>query len=250
MRRLVPLTLAFALFSVVCSCPAADPPGPTQSSGSAPSTTPTDPTTPEFKAVEGDEYGSEVVQLYALARCGCDCCPHYGTQQSVSPCVGSRLVCRLNAIDTIGGFVKSDTAVQSLIRLLRDPCAPSADSLCGGDIESVLVALHAINALKNIGAKARPALPAINCACCISPDLSGAISEARTKILAPPKQKAAKTPKKTPSPTQAQKNVNAALKEVEALTRPRPTPQEVAAAIYNLKQKIKELEKAQPAATE
>jgi hypothetical protein len=251
MRRLVPLTLAIALFSVVCSCPAADLPGPTQSSGSASPTTSTDPTATDIKPVEGDDYGCVVVELYRLARWGCSGrCPQPGAQQSVSPCDGSGLVCRLNAIDTIGGFVKSPTAVQCLAQLLRQQCCLCADSPCGGDIDSILVALHAINALKNIGANAKCALAAINCACCISPDLTGAISEARAKILAPPKQKAAKTKQKKPKATDAQKNVEAALKEVEDLTRPRPTPCQVAAAIDNLKKKIKELEKTQPAAAE
>ncbi len=171
MRRLLTLTLAFSLFSAVCSCPAADKPAPTQSSGSA------TPTTPDIKPIAGDEYADAVLQLYDLARCGCVCCcPHPGTQQPVSSCVGSRLVCRLNAIDTIGGFVKSQTAVLCLSHLLKEQCCLCASSPSGGDIESVLVALHAINALKNIGANAKSALVAINCACCISPDLTSAIS--------------------------------------------------------------------------
>jgi len=249
MRRLVPLTVAFALFSAVSSCPAANKGGTTQPPGS------TTPTTPDIKPIAWDEYADAVLQLYDLARCGCVCCcPHPGTQQSVSPspCVGSRLVCRINAIDTIGGFVKSQTAVLCLSQLLKEQCCLCASSPSGGDIESVLVALHAINALKNIGAKARPALPAINCACCISPELTGAISEARTKILAPPKQQPATNTPQTPAPgdpvKQASDDVDAAFKALQAVTSPAPTPADVATAITKLGTTIKALEAAKAAA--
>jgi hypothetical protein len=252
MRRLLTLTLVFSLFSAVCSCPAADKPAPTQSSGSA------TPTTPDIKPIAGDEYADAVLQLYDLARCGCVCCcPHPGTQQPVSSCVGSRLVCRLNAIDTIGGFVKSQTAVLCLSHLLKEQCCLCASSPSGGDIESVLVALHAINALKNIGANAKSALVAINCACCISPDLTSAISAARTTILAPPKQPTP-SPSKTPAPAsdavkKALDAVNAALTAVAKALAPAQPNQDLAKAITDLTTAIQQLETAkaatQPAAS-
>jgi hypothetical protein len=107
---------------------------------------------------------------------------------------GHDIAARLNAIDCIGGF-KTYAAVKCLRGLLCELCAQCGKEHCGcADLDRTLLALHAIQALGNIGAIASPALPEMSAAACISSDLGTAIQTASTTIQKPP---AATAPPKT-----------------------------------------------------
>jgi hypothetical protein len=188
MRGLFSLALLISLFAGVCPCngavktpaggqapPAADPASAAAADPATPITGPIDQT---------------ILECYKLASGESPCCcpkmPHCPNcppkhAKMHHPCMQKpSLAARLSAIDSIGGS-NSAVAVIYLRGLLKEQC-------CGcANVETILVALHVVEALGKLGPKAASALPELDCAAGISSDLAVAIYNAKKAIQKQPK---------------------------------------------------------------